>query len=76
MGVYIRADQGKLTTKVVINRATDDQLVEGSGATCAELKQTINVDNTALKVEQNLLSAMKDPVQIQKTQQIEQRIEK
>ena len=74
--VYIRADQGKLTTKGVINRASDDQLVEGSGATCAELKQIISVDNTALKVEQNLLTNMKDPVQIGKTKEIEQKIEK
>jgi hypothetical protein len=74
--VYIRADQGKLTTKGVINRASEDNLVDGSAATCSELKQIINVDREALKVEKNLLSAMKDPVQLQKTKDIEQRIEK
>jgi len=74
--VYIRADQGKLTNKGVIQRATDDLLVEGSTATCAELEQIMNVDRATIKIEQNLLNAMKDPEQIKKVGDLKDKVEK
>tara|TARA_B110001452_G_scaffold148690_1_gene123788 strand:+ start:2857 stop:4182 length:1326 start_codon:yes stop_codon:yes gene_type:complete len=74
--VYIRADEGKLTNKGVIERASSGKLVEGSGATCAELDQIMNVDRATIKVEQNLLKNMKDPEVIAKTEALEQSLER
>ncbi len=74
--VYIRADQGKLTNKGVIERASTDTLVDGSEGTCAELKEILRVDRSTIKIEQNLLRNMKDPEQIAKSQEIEQKLEK
>jgi hypothetical protein len=73
--VYIRADQGKLTTKGAINRAESDALVDGSGGTCSELQQIINVDRAALDVEKKLCKGLKDPVVIEKVQKVEQKLE-
>jgi len=73
--VYIRADQGKLTTKGAINRAESDLLIEGSGATCAELEQIINIDKAALDVERKLCKGIKDPVVLEKVQATEMKLE-
>jgi len=74
--VYIRADQGKLTNKGAIERASKGQLVDGSTATCTELNQIMEVDRASLKIEKNLLQFMKDPVEIKKVQDVEQALEK
>lgn len=74
--VYIRADQGKLTNKGAIERASTGTLVDGSQATCAEITQIMDVDRATLKVERKLLKGMKDPEQIQKVEDIEQALEK
>merc|ERR1712176_1435145 len=74
--VYIRADQGKLTNKGVIERASTDTLVDGSGGTCTELKEIVKVDRNTIKIEKNLLKGMKDPEQIQKAMDIDQKLEK
>ena len=74
--VYIRADQGKLTNKGAIERASTGELVDGSTATCAELTQIMEVDRSSLKIEKNLLKFMKDPEQIKKVQDVEQALEK
>merc|ERR1712086_873785 len=74
--VYIRADQGKLTNKGAIERASKGQLVDGSTATCTELNQIMDVDRASLKIEKNLLQFMKDPAEIKKVQDVEQALEK
>ena len=73
--VYIRADQGKLTNKGAIERASSDKLVDGSSATCAELREIMNIDRATIKIEQNLLKGMKDPEQISKVKDIQQKLE-
>ena len=72
--VYIRADQGKLTVKGVIERTLDDTLVEGPEGTCAELTDIVNLDRATIKIEQNLLKGMKDPVEIKKIEDIERKL--
>merc|ERR1711924_220730 len=52
--VYIRADQGKLTNKGVINRASTNSLVDGSGATCSELREIVRVDQSTIEVEKKI----------------------
>jgi len=74
--VYLRADQGKLTNKGAIERASTGELVDGSTATCAELNQIMDVDRATLKIEKNLLKGMKDPEQIKKVEGVEQALEK
>jgi hypothetical protein len=74
--VYIRADQGKLTNKGAIERASKGELVDGSTATCTELNQIMDVDRASLKIEKNLLQFMKDPAEIKKVQDVEQALEK
>ena len=74
--VYIRADQGKLTNKGVIERASTGELVDGSTATCAEITQIMEVDRATLKIEKKLLKGMKDPEQIKKVEVVEQALEK
>ena len=74
--VYLRADQGKLTNKGAIERASTGELVDGSTATCAELKQIMEVDRAVIKIEKNLLKNMKDPEQIKKVEDVEQALEK
>jgi CO dehydrogenase/acetyl-CoA synthase epsilon subunit len=56
--VYKRADEGTLNSARVIERAKRGELVDGSGATCAELNQLISVDQRALKFEKDKLDAM------------------
>ena len=87
--VYMAADNGKLKPARVIERAqntiagTGQQLVDGSGATCAELQKIIDVDRAALtmeraklnsKVGKKLFEAI-DPDQIKTVEQIEQRVD-
>merc|ERR1712129_582920 len=74
--VYLRADQGKLTNKGAIERASTGELVDGSTATCAELNQIMDVDRATLKIEKKLLKGMKDPEQIKKVEGVEQALEK
>ena len=74
--VYIRADQGKLTNKGVIERASTGELVDGSTATCVEITQIMEVDRATLKIEKKLLKGMKDPEQIKKVEVVEQALEK
>ena len=74
--VYIRADQGKLTNKGVIERASTGELVDGSTASCAEITQIMEVDRATLKIEKKLLKGMKDPEQIKKVEVVEQALEK
>jgi hypothetical protein len=63
---YKRADDGKLTKDYVETRAEKGLFVEGSGATCAELKGIIEVDRSALEDEKKKLSRMSqaDPEKI------------
>merc|ERR1719182_485554 len=56
--VYARADDGKLNSARVIERAKVGKLVDGSGASCDELKKLIAVDKEALEFEKDKLEAM------------------
>merc|ERR1712118_422428 len=56
--VYKRADEGTLTSARVIERAKKGQLVDGSGASCAELEKIIAVDKKAIKFEKDKLDAL------------------
>merc|ERR1740138_2036187 len=47
--VYKRADEGTLTSARVIERAKKGQLVDGSGASCAELEKIIAATDPAVK---------------------------
>merc|ERR1712078_700881 len=47
----------------------------GSGATCAELEQIINIDKAALDVERKLCKGIKDPVVLEKVQATEMKLE-
>lgn len=58
--VYDRADDGGLTSARVIQRAKDDQLVVGKGATCPELEAIIAVDKQAIRFEQDKLEALEE----------------
>merc|ERR1711924_84260 len=49
--VYARADEGKLNSARVIERAKQGKLVDGSSANCAELDKLIAVDKQALQFE-------------------------
>jgi len=73
--VYIRADQGKLTVKGVIERYEKGQLVDGSSATCTELKKIVEIDLATLKIENKLLPYMKDPEQIKLVEGVIQALE-
>merc|ERR1711990_1264086 len=56
--VYKRADKGELNAARVIDRARSGKLVDGSGATCAELEKLISIDKKALAFEKDKLEAM------------------
>jgi predicted transcriptional regulator len=56
--VYKRADEGQLTAARVIERAKKGTLVDGSGASCAELEKIIAVDKKAIKFEKDKLDAL------------------
>merc|ERR1719271_1648127 len=56
--VYKRAAEGTLTSARVIERAKKGQLVDGSGASCAELEKIIAVDKKAIKFEKDKLDAL------------------
>jgi len=73
--VYIRADQGKLTIKGALNRASTGELVDGSSATCAEVSSVLDIDRATIKIEEKLLKGMKDPEQIKKVEDIKQALE-
>ena len=74
--VYIRADQGKLSNKGAIERASTGKLVDGSEATCAEITQIMDIDRATIKIEKKLLKGMRDPEQIKKVEDVEQALEK
>merc|ERR1719379_3238282 len=65
--VYKRVDDGKLTPRYVESRAEKGEFVDGSGATCAELKRIIDVDRSALGDEKKKLAGKtgEDPAQMQ-----------
>jgi predicted transcriptional regulator len=56
--VYKRADEGVLNSARVIDRARSGKLVDGSGASCAELQKIIAVDKKAVQFEKDKLEAM------------------
>ena len=68
----------------MIARAEKGQLVDGSGATCAELKKIIEVDRATLELEKAKLNSKigvaiftsVDPAQITKVENVEQVVEK
>lgn len=47
--VYKAADDGALNSALVIERAKNGKLIDGSSATCNELSRIIDVDRSALK---------------------------
>merc|ERR1719473_2567938 len=51
--VYKRADEGKLNSARVIERAKAGKLVDGSGASCSELKAIISTDKEAIEFEKD-----------------------
>jgi hypothetical protein len=55
--VYKRADEGTLNSARVIERAKSGKLVDGSGASCAELEKIIAVDKKAVQFEKDKLEA-------------------
>lgn len=76
--VYKRADEGQLTAARVIERAKKGQLVDGSGATCAELEKIIAIDKKAIKFELDKLDALgsaADPATKKMVQEAESAIE-
>ena len=74
--VYARADQGKLTIESVIERAETNTLVDGSGATCAELTDINNLNRATIRVQEKLRKSATDPEEIKKIEDIEQKLEK
>jgi len=64
--VYKRVDDGKLSKDFVSSRAAKGLFVDGSGATCSELKGIIEVDRSALEDAKKKLSRMSqaDPAQV------------
>jgi len=56
--VYKRADEGVLNSARVIERAKAGKLVDGSGASCAELQKIIEVDKKAVAFEKDKLEAL------------------
>jgi hypothetical protein len=56
--VYSRAAESSLNTARVIQRAKEDKLVVGQGATCPELESIIAVDKQAIRFEQDKLEAL------------------
>merc|ERR1712086_1075020 len=60
--VYIRADQGKLTNKGAIERASKGQLVDGSTATCTELNQFME-DPAEIKKVQDVEQALEKQIE-------------
>merc|ERR1719424_434408 len=58
--VYKRADEGVLSSARVIQRAKDGKLVDGSGASCAELGKIIAIDKKAVKFEKDKIEAQGD----------------
>lgn len=56
--IYKRADEGKLNSARVIERAKDGKLVKGEGATCKELDALIQIDRDAIAFEKDKLEAL------------------
>ena len=56
--VYRRAEEGKLNSALVIQRAQEGRLVSGEGATCKQLDAIIAIDKDALEFEKNKLKAL------------------
>merc|ERR1719198_1066302 len=75
--VYARADEGKLNSARVIQRAKEGKLVDGSSATCEELDKLIVVDKQALQFEKDKLEALggKDKEQAKIVADVEAKIE-
>lgn len=56
--VYQRADKGKLDTLRVIERTKAGELVDGTGASCPELRSIIAVDKKAIQYEIDKLEGL------------------
>ena len=56
--IYSRADSNKLNAARAIERAKDNDLVDGAGATCTELDRLIAVDREAVVFEKEKLDAL------------------
>merc|ERR1719159_700048 len=71
--VYKRVDDGKLRKRDEVVAAQKGLLVDGSGATCTELKSILALDRDALDDEKLRLKRMgaKDPAQIKTVEGIE-----
>merc|ERR1711871_1847273 len=88
--VYKAADEGKLKPARVIERAENtilgsgQKLVDGSGATCAELQKILDVDRATLTLERAKLNSKVgttlyqaiDPEKIKAVQEIEEKVAK
>jgi len=62
--IYARADEGRLNSARVIERAQQGKLVSGAGTNCKQLDAIIAIDKDALQFERNKLKelqASKDP---------------
>jgi ribosomal protein L27 len=76
--VYKRADEDVLNAARVIERAKVGKLVDGSGASCAELEKIILINRKAVKFEKDKIEAlegMADPAQITVVRNAENAIE-
>jgi hypothetical protein len=58
--VYERADEGKLNSARVVERAKAGKLVDGSSATCDELIDILAIDRRALQFETDKLDSLPD----------------
>ena len=56
--IYARADEGKLNSARVIQRAQDGKLVSGAGTNCRQLDAIIAIDKDALQFERNKLKEL------------------
>merc|ERR1711988_289508 len=77
--VYKRADKDILNSARVIDRARSGKLVDGSGATCAQLEKIITTDKKAVQFEKDKLEAMgskADPKDKKTVEEAEKAIEK
>lgn len=76
--VYERAYEGTLAVTKVIERARVDDFVDGSGATCQELKTVLAIDKQAVEFETRKLEGMgksASPADVKKVQTTQARIE-
>ena len=68
--VYKRADEGTLTTSRVIERTKAGELVDGSSATCPELREIIDIDKAAISFEKDKIAALAEKTGTQSFAQV------